>query len=93
VQIQRDRLHSLGYDGQRVTYFSARTEAGRAPRWAFLRSTHGKTSAKHTRSILNNARKEKTFLTIYLMSGVKLLGKIKSFDKYRWCSKPTIRNS
>jgi host factor-I protein len=31
---------------------------------------------------LNNARKEKTFLTIYLMSGVKLSGRIKSFDKY-----------
>jgi hypothetical protein len=30
---------------------------------------------------LNNARKEKTFLTIYLMSGVKLSGRIKSFDK------------
>ena len=33
-------------------------------------------------AILNNARKEKTFLTIYLMSGVKLSGRIKSFDKY-----------
>lgn len=33
-------------------------------------------------SFLNNARKEKIFLTIYLMSGVKLSGRIKSFDKY-----------
>ena len=33
-------------------------------------------------AFLNNARKEKIFLTIYLMSGVKLSGKIKSFDKY-----------
>jgi host factor-I protein len=31
---------------------------------------------------LNNARKEKTITTIYLMSGVKLTGRIKSFDKY-----------
>lgn len=31
---------------------------------------------------LNNARKDKVFLTIYLMSGVKLSGRIKSFDKY-----------
>jgi host factor-I protein len=31
---------------------------------------------------LNNARKEKTVTTIYLMSGVKLTGRIKSFDKY-----------
>ncbi len=33
-------------------------------------------------AFLNNARKEKTLLTIYLMSGVKLSGRIKSFDKY-----------
>jgi host factor-I protein len=33
-------------------------------------------------AFLNNARKEKTFLTIYLMSGVKLSGRIKSFDNY-----------
>jgi len=33
-------------------------------------------------AFLNNARKEKTFLTVYLMSGVKLTGRIKSFDKY-----------
>ena len=33
-------------------------------------------------AFLNNARKDKIFLTIYLMSGVKLSGKIKSFDKY-----------
>jgi host factor-I protein len=31
---------------------------------------------------LNNARKDKVFLTIYLMSGVKLSGRIRSFDKY-----------
>ena len=33
-------------------------------------------------AFLNNARKDKSFLTIYLMSGVKLSGLIKSFDKY-----------
>jgi len=33
-------------------------------------------------AFLNNARKDKTYLTIYLMSGVKLSGRIKSFDKY-----------
>jgi host factor-I protein len=31
---------------------------------------------------LNNARKERSNVTIYLMSGVKLTGRIKSFDKY-----------
>jgi host factor-I protein len=33
-------------------------------------------------SFLNTARKEKTVITIYLMSGVKLNGRIRSFDKY-----------
>ena len=33
-------------------------------------------------SFLNNARKEKGLITIYLLSGVKLSGSIKSFDKY-----------
>src|SRR5213080_4140341 len=33
-------------------------------------------------SFLNNARKEKGAVTIYLLSGVKLTGRIKSFDKY-----------
>ena len=33
-------------------------------------------------SFLNNARKEKMILTVYLMGGVRLNGRIKSFDKY-----------
>ncbi len=33
-------------------------------------------------AFLNNARKEKQSVTIYLLSGVKLTGRIKSFDKY-----------
>src|SRR6266478_5844052 len=33
-------------------------------------------------SFLNTARKDKTSLTIYLLSGVKLTGRIRSFDKY-----------
>ena len=33
-------------------------------------------------SFLNNARKEKASLTIYLLGGVRLNGRIKSFDKY-----------
>ncbi|MGH9541262.1 MAG: RNA chaperone Hfq [Terriglobales bacterium] len=33
-------------------------------------------------SFLNNARKEKTVITLYLLSGVKLSGRIRSFDKY-----------
>jgi host factor-I protein len=33
-------------------------------------------------SFLNNARKERMNITIYLLSGVKLTGRIRSFDKY-----------
>src|SRR4026207_1893376 len=33
-------------------------------------------------AVLNNARKEKGVITICLVSGVKLSGRIKSFDKY-----------
>lgn len=33
-------------------------------------------------SFLNTARKDKIHVTIYLVSGVKLSGRIKSFDKY-----------
>lgn len=33
-------------------------------------------------SFLNNARKEKMAVTIYLLGGVRLNGRIKSFDKY-----------
>ena len=31
---------------------------------------------------LNAARKEKLLVTVYLLSGVKLVGRIRSFDKY-----------
>ncbi len=31
---------------------------------------------------LNNVRRDKSVVTIYLTSGVKLTGRIKSFDKY-----------
>lgn len=33
-------------------------------------------------SFLNTARKDKSVITIYLVSGVKLTGRIRSFDKY-----------
>jgi host factor-I protein len=33
-------------------------------------------------SFLNTARKERMSITIYLLSGVKLTGRIRSFDKY-----------
>ncbi len=33
-------------------------------------------------TFLNTVRKDKSTITIYLVSGVKLTGKIRSFDKY-----------
>ena len=33
-------------------------------------------------TFLNTARKERNTITIYLLSGVKLTGRIRSFDKY-----------
>src|SRR5689334_4150422 len=33
-------------------------------------------------TFLNTARKERSGITVYLMSGVKLTGRIRSFDKY-----------
>ena len=33
-------------------------------------------------SFLNSARKDKSAIIIYLLSGVKLTGRIRSFDKY-----------
>ena len=41
-----------------------------------------KAGPEHSGSFPQQCRKEKIFLTIYLMSGVKLSGRIKSFDKY-----------
>jgi host factor-I protein len=33
-------------------------------------------------AFLNTIRREKTTVTVYLLNGAKLLGKIKSFDKF-----------
>ncbi len=64
----------------------SREEETATPRTPELRETKEQPMEKLAQNIqeafLNNARKEKTFLTIYLMSGVKLSGRIRSFDKY-----------
>ncbi len=48
--------------------------------------TKGKNMEKPPQNIqdgfLNSARKEKLAVTIYLLSGVKLTGRIRSFDKF-----------
>jgi host factor-I protein len=42
----------------------------------------GKPAQNIQDTFLNTVRKDKTPITIYLVSGVKLTGKIRSFDKY-----------
>lgn len=41
-----------------------------------------KTPQNIQEGFLNNARREKTLVTLYLLSGVKLTGRIRSFDKF-----------
>ena len=41
-----------------------------------------KTAQNIQDTFLNTVRKDKSPITIYLVSGVKLTGKIRSFDKY-----------
>ena len=41
-----------------------------------------KTAQNIQDNFLNQARKERAVVTIFLMGGAKLTGKIKSFDKY-----------
>ena len=53
-----------------------------APNASKGKSSMDKPAQNIQEAFLNNARKDKIFLTIYLMSGVKLSGRIKSFDKY-----------
>ncbi len=43
---------------------------------------NGKPAQNIQDSFLNTARKERLSITIYLLSGVKLTGRIRSFDKY-----------
>lgn len=45
--------------------------------------TDGKSAPQNIQdAFLNTIRREKTAVTIYLLSGAKLLGKIRSFDKF-----------
>jgi host factor-I protein len=52
--------------------------------WAAGKETSAveKTAQNIQDTFLNTARKEKVAITIYLLSGVKLTGRIRSFDKY-----------
>src|SRR2546425_12659068 len=45
--------------------------------------TDGKSAPQNIQdAFLNTVRREKTVVTIYLVNGTKLLGKIRSFDKF-----------
>lgn len=45
--------------------------------------TDGKSAPQNIQdAFLNTIRREKAVVTIYLLSGAKLLGKIRSFDKF-----------
>src|SRR5665213_3020842 len=46
------------------------------------RPTDSKPAQNIQDTFLNTVRKDKSPITIYLVSGVKLTGKIRSFDKY-----------
>src|SRR6266481_3249558 len=52
------------------------------PARPYMGDTMDKPAQNIQDSFLNNARKDKTAITLYLLSGVKLSGRIKSFDKY-----------
>jgi host factor-I protein len=44
---------------------------------------HGERQSQNIQDgFLNSARKEKSLVTVYLVSGVKLTGRIRSFDKF-----------
>jgi host factor-I protein len=47
-----------------------------------MESNNNKPAQNIQDSFLNTARKERASITIYLLSGVKLTGRIRSFDKY-----------
>jgi host factor-I protein len=49
---------------------------------AFERKEHPEKQQNIQDAFLNSARKEKTVLTVYLVTGTKLTGRIRSFDKY-----------
>src|ERR1700741_2490320 len=53
-----------------------------SPNWQGDRQMENKPAQNIQDSFLNTARKEKLNITIYLLSGVKLTGRIRSFDKY-----------
>lgn len=85
VQTPRNVVLPLGVQSKKSVRFRRATETIQPP-GMFCPGGMGATMDKPAQNIqdgfLNNARKEKGIITIYLLSGVKLSGRIKSFDKY-----------
>ena len=53
------------------------------PRESQPRDNHQAAAANNIQDMfLNSLRKDRTLVTVFLLGGVKLTGKIKSFDKY-----------
>src|SRR5258708_12212126 len=61
-----------------------RSELSGGTRWSGPRRSamENKPAQNIQDTFLNTARKERSNITIYLLSGVKLTGRIRSFDKY-----------
>ena len=81
-EASKDNVGGLEYHKSNEFIFRPTGADVRAPRGASKGAPMEKQAQNIQEAFLNNARKDKTFLTIYLMSGVKLSGRIKSFDKY-----------
>jgi host factor-I protein len=84
--------HIAGFGGSGISVavpadLSYHTEAARLHPTSFRneagdRHMENKPAQNIQDTFLNTVRKDKTPITIYLVSGVKLTGKIRSFDKY-----------
>jgi host factor-I protein len=62
--------------------FQRSADASKPSKKAGDRHMENKPAQNIQDTFLNTVRKDKTPITIYLVSGVKLTGKIRSFDKY-----------
>src|ERR1700733_14083272 len=68
---------SFGVNGPRQNLYCTATKLGKE-----IGTMESKPAQNIQDTFLNTVRKDKSPITIYLVSGVKLTGKIRSFDKY-----------
>src|SRR5271157_5729542 len=73
----------VGADRKRAAAYPLKLTAQFEPEQKGDRHMEAKPAQQNIQdSFLNTARKERHNITIYLVSGVKLTGRIRSFDKY-----------